>query len=89
MRKALSGVLFWTYPRGSWQYDVLCIVIILFIFLTPARVFDRSGGEEAVSSVRKLFPLETQQDATSKTDPAANAREEEPELPHLTLSETS
>jgi len=50
MQKALSRVLFWTYPRGSWQYDVLCVLIILFIFLTPARVFDRSGSEEAVNS---------------------------------------
>jgi hypothetical protein len=26
---------FWTYRRGSWQYDVIVIVILAFIFLTP------------------------------------------------------
>src|SRR5712692_6390974 len=27
--------LFWTYRRGSWQYDIIVIVILAFIFLTP------------------------------------------------------
>lgn len=31
---ALRSV-FWTYRRGSWQYDVIVIVILAFIFLTP------------------------------------------------------
>jgi len=26
---------FWTYRRGSWQYDIIVIVILAFIFLTP------------------------------------------------------
>ena len=89
MRKALARVLFWTYPRGSWQYDVLCIVIILFIFLTPAWVFDRSHREETVSSVEELFPPGSSRDATSKTDPGGDFLEEEQELPHLARSETS
>ena len=31
--------IFWTYQRGSWQYDVICAVILAFIFLTPASWF--------------------------------------------------
>ena len=27
--------VFWTYRRGSWQYDVIVLVILAFIFLTP------------------------------------------------------
>lgn len=30
------AAIFWTYARGSWQYDVICAVILAFIFLTPA-----------------------------------------------------
>lgn len=26
---------FWTYRRGSWQYDLIVILILAFIFLTP------------------------------------------------------
>ena len=30
------------YVRGTWRYDVVCLVILGFIFLTPATVFDGS-----------------------------------------------
>jgi CDP-diacylglycerol--glycerol-3-phosphate 3-phosphatidyltransferase len=29
--------LFWTYERGSWQYDVMVILILAFIWLTSPR----------------------------------------------------
>ena len=33
--------LFWTYDRGSWQYDVMVILILAFIWLTsPAWLGD-------------------------------------------------
>jgi hypothetical protein len=32
-------VVFWTYPRTSWQWDVLCVLILVFIFLTPKSWF--------------------------------------------------
>src|SRR5438128_11979683 len=25
----------WSYARNTWQWDVLCVVILIFIFLTP------------------------------------------------------
>jgi hypothetical protein len=31
--------VFWTYKRGSWQYDIIVLVILAFIFLTPASWF--------------------------------------------------
>jgi hypothetical protein len=33
--------LLWDHKRGSWQYDVFCLLIIAFIFLTPKSWFDR------------------------------------------------
>lgn len=32
-------ILFWTYGRTTWQYDVLCALILAFIFLTPKTQF--------------------------------------------------
>jgi hypothetical protein len=26
---------FWTYDRGSWQWDVSCLVFLIIIFTTP------------------------------------------------------
>ncbi|HUZ47259.1 MAG TPA: hypothetical protein VMW54_11545 [Terriglobia bacterium] len=34
-----TRAIFWSYERGSWQYDVIVVVILAFIFLTPARWF--------------------------------------------------
>ena len=30
----------WSFERGSVQYDVICFVILAFIFLTPTAVFN-------------------------------------------------
>lgn len=27
--------LFWTYERATWQYDVMVIAILAFVWLTP------------------------------------------------------
>src|SRR5713226_2238273 len=35
-------VFFWTYPRTSWQWDVLCVLILVFIFLTPKSWFENT-----------------------------------------------
>jgi hypothetical protein len=35
----LKRLLIWDYPRGVWQYDVICGVIVLFIFLSPRQWF--------------------------------------------------
>jgi len=38
-RLALKRIFLWSYERGSWQYDVICLVILAFIFLTPRAWF--------------------------------------------------
>ncbi len=37
--RKLASFLWWSYPRGSLEYDVMVAIILAFIFLTPARVF--------------------------------------------------
>ena len=39
MTSALKRVIFWDFPRASWQYDVIVVVILAFIFLTPREIF--------------------------------------------------
>jgi len=36
----MKKYLLWTFERGSQPYDVICIVIIAFIFLTPQAAFN-------------------------------------------------
>ena len=37
--QTLKKLLFWNYPRNTWQWDALCVVILIFIFLTPKGWF--------------------------------------------------
>ncbi|MEP7343570.1 MAG: hypothetical protein ABI977_37970 [Acidobacteriota bacterium] len=35
----IKNILLWSYDRGTWQYDLLCLLIIGTIFLLPGRFF--------------------------------------------------
>lgn len=35
----LKKTLFWSYERGSWQYDVMCVLILAFVFFAPNSLF--------------------------------------------------
>jgi hypothetical protein len=37
----LKNIILWKYERASWQWDLLCFLIILFIFLTPKDWFEK------------------------------------------------
>jgi hypothetical protein len=39
--RALKRIVFWSYSRTTWQYDVLCALILAFVFLTPKSWFER------------------------------------------------
>jgi hypothetical protein len=35
----LSRAFFWSYERGTWQYDLAVILILVFVLLTPRTWF--------------------------------------------------
>jgi hypothetical protein len=51
----VKKIVFWTYPRTSWQWDVLCVLILVFIFLTPKSWFENT--EFRRSHAVKTVPL--------------------------------
>ncbi len=51
----LSRTFFWSYDRGTWQYDLAVILILVFALATPRNWFhDRpeSGGPAAPGQVQ-------------------------------------
>ncbi len=38
----IKRIINWNYERASWQWDVLCIVCLIFIFLTPKTWFEKT-----------------------------------------------
>lgn len=58
----VKKILFWSYGRTSWQYDVLAVLILAFVFLTPPAWFSTGepngplGHQSGVlRTTRKLF----------------------------------
>jgi uncharacterized membrane protein YkgB len=49
----MRNIINWSYERGSWQWDVLCILILSFIFLTPKSWFnaERNLATQAPAAV--------------------------------------
>jgi len=43
-------ITFWNYSRTSWQWDVLCVLILVFIFLTPKSWFETSAFRQTHST---------------------------------------
>lgn len=47
-RSALWRLVFWEFPRASWQYDLAVALILAFIFLTPRGWFRDQPREHSV-----------------------------------------
>jgi hypothetical protein len=49
--KHLLGIIkksfLWTYARNTWQWDMLCVLCLVFIFLTPKSWFAGSERQGA------------------------------------------
>ena len=66
----IKKAFLWSYQRNTWQWDVLCVVILIFIFLTPKSWFTNSVrhkpartvviGAELVDAERDRAKLEQQ-----------------------------
>jgi hypothetical protein len=53
----LSKTFFWSYERGTWQYDLGVILILVFVLLTPRNWFrdkPESGAPVAPGQVLLL-----------------------------------
>lgn len=57
----IKRFIFWDYKRGSWQYDVIVIGILAFVFLTPRSWFKdlpRENQIEMLSSDPGVYLLD-------------------------------
>ena len=43
MLSTIKKMFLWNYARNTWQWDALCVLILVFIFLTPKSWF--AGSE--------------------------------------------
>jgi hypothetical protein len=55
MLKILKSYFYWTYPRGSFHYDVMVTLILAFIFISP-RLWD--FGDKPSSTLGLHHPIQ-------------------------------
>lgn len=78
--RTLKGILLWGYARNTWQYDVLCVLILAFIFLTPNRWYGqselryRSEHQSRFAPVTLLVKLESATDQPDRSEIERRAR---------------
>lgn len=51
----MRNIILWNHERGTWQYDVFCLLIIAFIFLTPKPWF---AGSKKKATPRMLSSVQ-------------------------------
>jgi|SRR3990172_3212545 len=63
LRKLVMAIyrgFFWTYERGSWQYDIMVVCILIFVLLTPRDWFrDRPPAPRTPADVVLLLSDQT------------------------------
>lgn len=55
--RILSKTFFWSYERGTWQYDIAVILILVFALATPRHWFrdqPESSGRATAGQVQLL-----------------------------------
>ncbi len=55
MRQTLKSYLFWTYPRGSFHYDVMVTLILVFLFVSPRLINYRDRPQETLTSTKDIL----------------------------------
>lgn len=77
---SLKKIILWRYERASPQWDVLCLLCMAFIFLTPKAWFERKETP-ATRTARLIvkaedFPIDKTERETRVKDLSGNPRAE-------------
>jgi hypothetical protein len=69
--RAIVRVLFWSYERGTWQYDLAVVGIALFVLFSPLFIHysdQPSVGPPPASALVELRAIATGRIATYRVD---------------------
>jgi hypothetical protein len=69
--RAIVRVLFWSYERGTWQYDLAVVGIVLFVLFSPLIIHytdQPSVGPAPAAALVELRAMAPGQIATYRVD---------------------
>ena len=55
--RALYRMFFWSYERGTWQYDLAVGLILVFVLLTPSRWFHDQPQVGVPATASQVEPI--------------------------------
>lgn len=55
--RAIKNVILWNYKRTTWQYDVIVVLILAFIFFTPKSWFEGKQRQPNAAESSKITRL--------------------------------
>jgi hypothetical protein len=92
MKKLLSTirkVFIWTYERGTWQYDLLVILIIAMVFLVPSQFFGDRDRPLRTPGVERRWSIEPNRinSFATRSDKAERLKNDPREVVQLYLRE--
>ena len=61
----MKNIILWNHKRGTWQYDVFCLLIIAFIFLTPKSWF---AGKERDTTPQARIRVKANDSTLAKSE---------------------
>ncbi len=70
-------VLIWTYERGTLQYDIICILILAFIFLIDPACFNKRHYETTRPLIWSSGATRAGDDAENMADQQGGIHESE------------
>jgi len=77
----VKRVLFWSYDRGAWQYDVAVVAILIFVLATPRGWFqDQPTAGQTSSGAQVVLVAEDGARRTYRVDARVIAPPMRPEL---------
>jgi hypothetical protein len=53
--RAIEATIFWSHERGSWPYDLMVVLIIVFVLTTPRRWFHDRPQNNLTSAAGIIF----------------------------------
>jgi hypothetical protein len=56
--QTLRRLIFWDFPRTSWQWDIIVTLILAFIFLTPRDLFRDQPRAASIQMLQQGFLIE-------------------------------
>lgn len=81
LARVVKNILFWSYDRGSWQYDLAVVAILVFVLATPRGWFqDQPTSGQSASGAQVTLLSQDGSVRTYRVDARLIAPPVRPEL---------